>query len=235
MTSEEFVRVAKTIAASHTMYASGTFGQLFSEAFIKQKQAQYPRWYSPYRIDAIRREAASGPLYLFDCCGLIKAIIWGWPNTKYASNGMKDVNDFGIWANYCKERSVDFSDIEPGEIVHMEGHVGIYIGNGKVVEATTRWENKVLVSFIYKGDKYFRQWTGHAKLTLLDYTKGGQPAELAEPAKESDITYYIVKKGDTLSRIAEMYDMRLSKLIEANPQIKNPNLIYPGDKIIIKK
>ncbi len=235
MTSKEFINVAKTIAASHTMYASGTFGQKFTESFIAQKAKQYPKYYTQSRINAIRHEAATGPLYLFDCCGLIKAIIWGWPNTKYAANGMKDVNDFGIWANYCKERSVDFSDIEPGEIVHMDGHVGIYIGNGKVVEATARWENKVLVSSIYKGDKYFRQWAGHAKLTLLNYTEGGQPAELAEPAPYSDITYYIVKKGDTFSRIAAMYDMRLSKLIEANPQIKNPNLIYPGDKIIIKK
>ena len=76
MTNEEFVKVAKTIAASHTMYASGTFGQLYSEAFLKQKASQYPYWYSPNRQNAIRFEAASGPLYLFDCCGLIKAIIW---------------------------------------------------------------------------------------------------------------------------------------------------------------
>ena len=62
MTNEEFVKVAKTIAASHTMYASGTFGQLFSESFIKQKQDQYPSWYSPYRVDAIRREMERTPL-----------------------------------------------------------------------------------------------------------------------------------------------------------------------------
>lgn len=234
MTSEEFVKQAKTIAASHTMYASGTFGQLFSESFIKQKQSQYPLWYSPYRVEAIRREAASGPLYLFDCCGLIKAIIWNWPNTKYASNGMKDVNDFGIWANYCEERSANFSDIEPGEIMHLPGHVGIYIGNGKVIEATTRWKNKVLVSSIYKDDEYFRQWEAHGKLTLLDYTKGGQPAELAEPANLSDVTYYIVKKGDCLSKIAAIYNMKLKDIIELNPQIINPNLIYPGQKIRIK-
>ena len=119
MTNEDFVRVAKTAAASHTMYASGTFGQLFSEAFIKQKQSQYPLWYSPYRVDAIRREAASGPLYLFDCCGLIKAIIWNWPNTKYASNNLPDVNDSGIWTKYCYDCSSDFSSIVPGEIMHM--------------------------------------------------------------------------------------------------------------------
>ena len=237
MTNEEFVRNAKTIAASHTMYASGTFGQLFSEAFIKQKQSQYPLWYSPYRVDAIRREAASGPLYLFDCCGLIKAIIWNWPNTKYASNNLPDVNDSGIWTKYCYDCSSDFSSIEPGEIMHMQGHVGIYIGGGKVVEATTRWENKVLVSSIYKEDTHFRQWQAHGKLKQLEYTQGtepGQPAELAEPAPYSDVTYYIVKKGDCLSKIAAIYNMKLKDIIELNPQIINPNLIYPWQKIRIK-
>lgn len=233
MNNEEFVRVAKTAAASHTMYASGTFGQKYTESFLKQKASQYPLWYSPNRQNAIRREAASGPLYLFDCCGLIKAIIWGWPNTKYASGNLPDVNDSGIWAN-CYDCSSDFSDIIPGEIMHMQGHVGIYIGGGKVVEATTHWENKVLVSSIYKEDKFYRKWQAHGKLKQLEYTQGtnaGQPAELAEPAEE---TYYIVKKGDCLSKIAALYNMKLKDIIELNPQIINPNLIYPGQKIRIK-
>ena len=44
---------------------------------------------------------------------------------------------------------------------------------------------------------------------------------------------YIVKKGDTLWGIARTYGVKLEKLIAANPQIKNPNLIYPGDKVKI--
>lgn len=234
MKSNDFVNMAKTIAASHTMYASGTFGQLFSEPFLKQKAAQYPKWYTPNRQNAIRHEAASGPLYLFDCCGLIKAIIWNWPNTKYASNNLADVNDYGIWANYCYEYSSDFSNILPGEIMHLPGHVGIYIGSGKVIEATSKWENKVLVSSLYKEDKFYRRWESHAKFKLIDYTGAGLPAEPAEPVEESKEVYYIVKKGDCLSKIAAIYDMKLSKLLALNPQIKNPNLIYPGQKVRIK-
>ena len=43
--------------------------------------------------------------------------------------------------------------------------------------------------------------------------------------------YYTVKKGDTLWGIAKQYGVALTALIAANPQIKNPNLIYPGDRV----
>ena len=43
--------------------------------------------------------------------------------------------------------------------------------------------------------------------------------------------YYIVKKGDTLSGIAAKHHTTLKNLQNLNPQIKNPNLIYPGDAI----
>jgi len=42
-----------------------------------------------------------------------------------------------------------------------------------------------------------------------------------------------VKKGDTLWAIAKRYGVSLQELTAANPQIKNPNLIYPGDGVKI--
>ena len=44
---------------------------------------------------------------------------------------------------------------------------------------------------------------------------------------------HTVKSGDTLSAIARQNGVSLSALIKANPQIANPDLIYPGDKINI--
>ena len=44
---------------------------------------------------------------------------------------------------------------------------------------------------------------------------------------------YIVRKGDTLWGIAKRYGVALTTLIASNPQIKNPNLIYPGDRVNI--
>ncbi|AXI10837.1 SafA/ExsA family spore coat assembly protein [Oceanobacillus sp. 143] len=42
---------------------------------------------------------------------------------------------------------------------------------------------------------------------------------------------YTVKGGDTLWKIAVKTETGVSELINANPQLKNPNLIYPGQQI----
>ena len=44
---------------------------------------------------------------------------------------------------------------------------------------------------------------------------------------------YTVVKGDSLWKIAVRYKVGLSEIISANPQFKNPNLIYPGDKVTV--
>jgi spore coat assembly protein SafA len=46
--------------------------------------------------------------------------------------------------------------------------------------------------------------------------------------------WYTVKKGDTLWGIAKKYGVTLQSLIKANPQIKNPNLIYAGNQVRVK-
>lgn len=42
---------------------------------------------------------------------------------------------------------------------------------------------------------------------------------------------YTVQKGDSLSKIAKAHNITLSALIKANPQIENPDLIHPNQKI----
>ena len=46
--------------------------------------------------------------------------------------------------------------------------------------------------------------------------------------------YYTVRGGDTLSGIAAKYGISLTRIIQLNPQIKNPDLIYVGDKVRVK-
>lgn len=48
------------------------------------------------------------------------------------------------------------------------------------------------------------------------------------PKHENEI--YIVKRGDTLSAIARSYNTTVAELVKLN-NIKNPNLIHPGQKI----
>ena len=59
-------------------------------------------------------------------------------------------------------------------------------------------------------------------------------SNLIVPIKKDDnITVYTVKKGDTLSEIAIMFNTTVSAIAQEN-NIKNVNLIYPGQQLVIQ-
>lgn len=63
----------------------------------------------------------------------------------------------------------------------------------------------------------------------LERTDGGSGAgSSASVQTERSVT---VVRGDTLYKIAQRSGTTLRTLLAANPQIKNPNLIYPGEKV----
>ena len=226
MTNKEFVSQAKTIVNMNTAYGKGTFGQKWTKTLATQKKKQYPEFYTDSVIASLNKKAEVSTLYVFDCVGLVKGIMWGFPNVKYKTNGLDDVSDQGLWDKYCTNKSKDFSNVIPGEIMHIKGHVGIYIGDGKVIECTNKWSKNVLVSSINKGDKYYRAWTEHGKFNLLTYEG------LSAPKDESVI--HVVRLGETLSSIAKKYGTTWQRIYALNPQIINPNLIFPGQKLKIK-
>lgn len=73
-----------------------------------------------------------------DCVGLIKG--YGWLNTvtmeiQYGSNGMPDVGADGMYYNAGHKGSIETMPNTPGLAVWKSGHIGVYIGNGEVIEA----------------------------------------------------------------------------------------------------
>lgn len=78
---------------------------------------------------------------------------------------------------------------------------------------------------------------GGYKAGLTEIAAGGTEEGVSaggasQPAPSYSGTY-VVRKGDTLWGIAGRYGVALTALIAANPQIKNPNLIYPGETVVI--
>lgn len=66
-----------------------------------------------------------------------------------------------------------------------------------------------------------------------DYPAIIKKAKLNGFDDKKQVITYTVKKGDTLSKIAKTYDTTYQKIAEDN-NIKNVNLIYPGQKLVIK-
>lgn len=60
--------------------------------------------------------------------------------------------------------------------------------------------------------------------------------ETASPSRkrESEQVWHTVVKGESLWRIARDYGVELKEVISLNPEIKNPNLIHPGEKVRVK-
>lgn len=65
------------------------------------------------------------------------------------------------------------------------------------------------------------------KLTRVETENTAAQGETEKGEKRT----HTVVRGDTLWDIANTYDVSLSQVIAWNPQIKNPNLIYPGERV----
>lgn len=63
-------------------------------------------------------------------------------------------------------------------------------------------------------------------LSVVALVLGGNTAALAA-------TTHTVQSGDTMWKIAVKYQVGVSELIAANSTVKNPDLIYPGQRITI--
>lgn len=172
MTNESFLKALNDVAYNkRTHYALGCFGQLKSDTLIAQKSKQLPKWYTSSKIKELK--GIDKGVYFFDCCGLIKGVLWGFPDVKYKSNNVPDLNADGL-INVCSDVSTDFSNIQKGEVVWMPGHIGVYIGEGHVLECTPKWANCAqftnLLNIKGAGCAHGRTWKKHGKLPWVSYT-----------------------------------------------------------------
>lgn len=115
-------------------YWWGTFGQIATNQLLDAKRKQYPSYYKANDFESQIGER------VHDCIGLIKGYMWSdTPTSKpaYKSNGFPDVSADTLY-NMCERKGISMNTLPyevAGVAVFMKGHVGIYIGNGEVIEA----------------------------------------------------------------------------------------------------
>lgn len=180
MSANELVNKVKSIATNYkTLYIYGCFGSPMNAANKKRYTNNYDYNKQPSRKNKILN--ASSDTFGFDCVCLIKGVLWGWNGNVnatyggavYCSNGVPDTNANGMFQNYCTNKTSNFSNIVPGEFVWMDGHIGVYIGDGLVVECTPIWKDGVQITACgnigKKAGYNTRTWTQHGKSKFIDY------------------------------------------------------------------
>lgn len=217
MKASQFVDIAKDIATNYkTLYVYGCFGAPLNATNKKRYTNNYD-----YNKRADRKAkilAASDDSFGFDCVCLIKGILWGWKGDKnktyggavYGSNGVPDTNANGMFNNYCYDKSSNFSNVKPGELVWMDGHIGIAITNKLAVECTPIWKDGVQITAMncsVPGYKT-RNWSSHGKCKFIEYDVTPGPTPFLPPRG-----YY--KIGDSDEHV-EIIDNFLAAKTEGN-------------------
>lgn len=125
------VEHAKKALTEKWGYVWGTFGMILTQNLFLDKLAQYPTGVGQYR-DFIQSNYINKRTS--DCVGLIKSYLW-WEvdNPKY--DPKTDLSANGMYQKATEKGHLKTIPEIPGLLVWKDGHIGIYICNGQVLEA----------------------------------------------------------------------------------------------------
>lgn len=145
---------------------------------------------------------------------------------------------FGMWqytdAGKCDSRKVDcnMSYVDFPFIIKDGGFNGYAKTQEKPVEKPVEKPKKTIDEIAQEvlAGKWGNGAVRKSKLTSAGYDYDAVQNRVNEMFANQ---YYIVKSGDTLTSIAKKYKTTVEQLVKMN-NIKNPNLIYAGQKLKVK-
>lgn len=236
----------------NTCYLYGGIGQIVTQSVVNAKAKQYPSFYTSARKANYTQYINSSKRYWgFDCVNLYKSILWGWNGdesksfggAKYASNGVPDASADGLFSYCTSKSSTGWDNMMIGEALWMSGHFGLYVGNGKCIECSPRWNriglgtswgeewNGVMLTGVSNcsncpTDIHTRKWTKHGKLPYIQYLTKNPFIDSSNTEQAGDTTGTLV--GETfLANITAYYPD--SSTLEGGYQdaIGNPLVGYP--------
>lgn len=131
----DLVTWANNAADNHWGYVYGTYGTVLDKTMLELKSQQYPDMVGN-NVDFITSNWLGKRTA--DCVGLIKGYSWydiENKKTVIGLNGMSDIGADKMFDNATEKGTIDTLPEIPGLAVWHKGHIGIYIGNGEVVQA----------------------------------------------------------------------------------------------------
>ncbi len=236
----------------NTCYLYGGIGQIVTQSVVNAKAKQYPSFYTSARKANYTQYINSSKRYWgFDCVNLYKSILWGWNGdasksfggATYASNGVPDASADGLFSYCTGKSSTGWDNMMIGEALWMSGHFGLYVGDGKCIECSPRWNriglgsswgeewNGVMLTSVsncsnHPTDLHTRKWSKHGKLPYIQYLTKNPFIDSSNTEQAGDTTGTLV--GETfLANITAYYPD--SSTLEGGYQdaIGNPLVGYP--------
>ena len=132
----------------------------------------------------------------------------------------------------------DYWQYKVGTINGIIGSVDLdYCYDNEITKNVENVENNVEKSNEQIADEVINGLWGNNPERKIKLEQAGYNYEVIQnivnKKLQSTEVYYIVKKGDNLTKIAQMYGTTISNLVNLN-NIKNANLIYVGQKLKIR-
>lgn len=161
----DLVNYAKHAKEAGWGYVWGTYGQILTENNLESLITQYPEDVGDYK-DFIEQNWLGRRTT--DCGGLIKGYMWlNVTNNQieYGTNGMPALRADEIYETATEKGTIDTIPEIQGLAVWKSGHIGVYIGNGKVIEAMTTTVG-VVETDLAKG-----AWTHWLKVPSVTYVE----------------------------------------------------------------
>ena len=172
-TNEGLAAYARKALAEGWRYWYGATGVKCTAELLARKTAQYPEHYKSDRTARCNRDIAEGRMAA-DCIGLAKGYMWLDEDTGrqvYKANACPDASANGMFAQSIEKGDIASMPDVPGLMVRFNGHTGVYVGGGRVIEA--RGFNYGVVET--EIDR--RPWTHWYRLPGLIYEGAARPAE----------------------------------------------------------
>lgn len=171
-------------------YWYGTFGQAGTQSLLDYKKKQYPEHYVSARMSRYQNDIKQN-VKVHDCIGLIKGYIWCDSPTDMSPKYVA-AQDKGADSMYaaCKEKgNINTMPELAGVLVFMSGHVGVYIGNGNVIEARGFAYGVVQTKL---KDRPWRTW---GKCPYIQYEEVKKPETTTKGGSTVNVTLNVLKKG----------------------------------------
>lgn len=132
--SSDLVMYCRQAANENWGYVTGTFGNPLTQEVLQQKLEQYPEKVQDFYLQA-RKWIGNRTC---DCLGLIKGYMWyDTDQGKYVvySNDFEDYSIDAILPASPDYGTIDTIPDIPGLAVWKSDHIGVYVGNGKVIHS----------------------------------------------------------------------------------------------------